>query len=253
MQDFIPYTVTRNAVGGNPALSAIRTYEGSRDALATIENKSGPTVVSGYTYGVNSIGQRTNVQTYGTAFAGIPADVTWGYDSLGQVTLADHATKAIVDRAYEYDPIGNRKKYAHGTTVLPPNDNYTANVLNQYTLVPNYTPQPEHDLDGNLTRGPVPGTNGNGPGVQPPADATLIEWDGENRMISCRISADTYRYEYDHLSRLITRRVNTTTTAGTASRNSPTPRSPTPSLGVSIYPARFKGRAESADCSPPVG
>jgi RHS repeat-associated protein len=209
-QDFMPYVVTRNAVGGNPALTAIRIYEGTRDALAEIVNKSGTTSVSGYIYGVNSIGQRTNVQTYGTAFAGIPADISWDYDSLGQVTLADHATQAIVDRAYEYDPIGNRKKYAHGTTVLPANDNYSANTLNQYTLVPNYTPQPVHDLDGNLTRGPVPGINGNGPGVQAPADATLIEWDAENRMTSCKINADTFFYEYDHLSRLITRRVNTT-------------------------------------------
>jgi RHS repeat-associated protein len=206
-QDFMPYTLTRNAAGANPALTANRTYQATRDVLHSIENRAGANLVSSYTYGVNDIGQRGSVTTAGTAFAGTQADWTWGYDALGQVVKADSNTTAY-DRAFEYDTIGNRKKFAHGSITLPTSDNYTATLLNQYTVVPTYTPQPAHDLDGNLTRGPIPGTNGNVPGVQPPADATLIEWDAENRMISCTIGASTYRYEYDHLSRLILYIVN---------------------------------------------
>ena len=37
----------------------------------------------------------------GTAFDGTPADWTWGYDALGQVTRADAPVNAS-DRAYEY-------------------------------------------------------------------------------------------------------------------------------------------------------
>jgi RHS repeat-associated protein len=199
-QDHMPYTLTRNTAGASPALTANRSYQATRDALHAIENKAGTTLVSSYTYSVNSIGQRDNVSTSGSAFAGVPANWSWLYDSLGQVRQADSPTAAR-DRAYEFDTIGNRKKFAHGTTTLPTNDNYTANTLNQYSQVPSYTPQPVHDLDGNLTRGPVPGLNGNLAGVTAPADATEIKWDAENRMISCKIGTITYYYGYDHLSR----------------------------------------------------
>ena len=202
-QDHLPYTVTRNAAGGNPALTANRTYDGTRDALLTIENKAGAGVVSNHTYGVNPLGQRESVTTPGTAFGGTPADWDWGYDSRGQLAVADSPTTAR-DRAFQYDAIGNRRKFAHGTTALPPADNYTADTLNQYTQLPAYTPQLAHDADGNLTRGPVPGTNGNIPGVQAPGDASVIKWDAENRLVSCTTGSTIYNYEYDHLSRLIT-------------------------------------------------
>ena len=34
----MPYTVTKNAWSGSPAFTANRTYEGTRDALRSIEN-----------------------------------------------------------------------------------------------------------------------------------------------------------------------------------------------------------------------
>ena len=58
-------TVTRNAAGGNPALTANRTYQGTRDALHKIEKKAGCTVFSSYTYDVNPISQRTSVTYHG--------------------------------------------------------------------------------------------------------------------------------------------------------------------------------------------
>ena len=78
---------------------------------------------------MNSLGQRENVTTSGSAFAGVPADWTWSYDSRGQLMFADSTTPAA-DRAYQYDLIGNRKKSVHGTISLPPTDNYTSNALN---------------------------------------------------------------------------------------------------------------------------
>ena len=209
-EDFMPFTVTR---GGNPALTANRTYEGTRDALHKIENKAGGTVVSSYTYTVNPISQRTSVATAGTAFAGTAADWTWGYDALGQLTTADHANTNASDRAYQYDSIGNREKTAAGTLTLPGNVNWVSNPLNQYTTADGValptTPAPApFDLDGNLTAGPVPGTNGNLPGVQAPANATEIKWDAENRFVSLKIGATTYGYAYDHLSRMSTRTTN---------------------------------------------
>jgi RHS repeat-associated protein len=60
-----------------------------------------------------------------------------------------------------------------------------------------------------MTAGPVPGSNGNTPGVQAPANATNIGWDAENRLISATVNSITYNYEYDHLSRLVVRKVGT--------------------------------------------
>ena len=129
----MPYTVTRNAAGANPALTANRTYEATRDVLRTIENKAGATVVSSFTYTVNAIGQRESVATAGTAFAGVQADWAWKYDALGQIIAADHANTPAADRAYQFDSIGNRVKTASGTLTLPGTANWVSNAPNQYT------------------------------------------------------------------------------------------------------------------------
>ena len=175
-------------------------------------------MVSSYTYAVNPISQRTSVTTAGTAFAGTQADWTWGYDALGQVTSADHAATNASDRAYQYDSIGNREKTATGTLTLPGTANWISNQLNQYTTADGValptTPAPApFDLDGNLTAGPVPGANGNLPAVQAPANATEIQWDAENRLVSLKIGTTTYGYAYDHLSRLIFSSTGGTVTA----------------------------------------
>ena len=70
-----------------PAHTVENTYDPTRDVLLTKENKVGTTVVSGYTYSVNAIGQRTDVSQSGTAFAAARS-IQWGYDPLGQVTKA---------------------------------------------------------------------------------------------------------------------------------------------------------------------
>lgn len=45
----MPYTITRNAAGGNPALTANRSYEAHRNALHEIENSAGTNPVSSFT------------------------------------------------------------------------------------------------------------------------------------------------------------------------------------------------------------
>ena len=79
---------------------------------------------------MNAIGQRIGVTTSGTAYPPIPSWL-WGYDSLGQVIVAD-STVATSDHSNQYDTNGNRQKSADSLT-LPVADNYTTNALNQYT------------------------------------------------------------------------------------------------------------------------
>jgi YD repeat-containing protein len=124
------------------------------------QNKVGTTTVSSYDYTVNAIGQRTNVSQDGTAFQAIRA-IGWGYDSLGQVTSADHSTQNAFDRAYQYDAIGNRIEARDGVTAVTGTPNYTSNALNQYTAVPSVASVPSYDDDGNATSYPLPADPGN--------------------------------------------------------------------------------------------
>jgi RHS repeat-associated protein len=187
-----------------PAHTVTNTYEPNRDILDVKENKAGTSVVSRYDYTVNAIGQRSNVAQTGTAFAAARS-TAWAYDPLGQVTRADSTIPGL-DRAYQFDLIGNRLKTADSLT-LPVANNYTPNALNQYSSITN--PQsailnPLHDADGNMTSGPLP-ANVN-------ANSTLV-WDGENRLIQATVgtTGSVVRYSYDSQSRRIAETVGTTT------------------------------------------
>jgi RHS repeat-associated protein len=172
--------------------------------LASKQNKVGTDVISQYDYTVNALGQRTRVNTSGTAFPAMPSWL-WGYDSLGQVTSADSSVNTS-DRAFEYDAIGNRKKSSDSLT-LPGSDNYTRNAVNQYTsLTLNSQPHtlnPSYDFDGNATAYPLP--------VAPTTNSTLT-WDAENRQISSIVGSITTTYLYDAQSRRIAKTIGGTST-----------------------------------------
>jgi hypothetical protein len=138
-----------------PAHTVNHTYEANRDVLLSKQNKVGTSLVSSYAYNVNSIGQRTNLEQGGSAFA-TARSIAWSYDVLGQVTAAN-STITDQSRVYQYDTIGNRQKSAESLT-LPAAPNYNSNSLNQYTSVTQgaNTQNPVYDLDGNPTQYPVP-------------------------------------------------------------------------------------------------
>ena len=71
------------------------------------ENKLGSTVVSSYDYSVNDLGQRTAVDTAGSALTAGERDRTWSYDALGQVTEESDANNAAFHRGFAYDAFGN--------------------------------------------------------------------------------------------------------------------------------------------------
>ena len=188
-----------------PVHDVINSYKPNRDVLNTKTNKLTSTIISSYAYVVNPIGQRTGVNTSGTAFPALPSWI-WGYDSLKQVTSADSSVTTS-DRAYLYDSIGNRKKTANSLT-LPTNDNYTTNALNQYTSIGNQQSavvNPNYDFDGNMTSGPLPTS---------PASNSILTWDAENRLTEVKNSAGTIIEEihFDSGSRKIATTANGITT-----------------------------------------
>ena len=191
--NYLPSSNLLSTIVG-PAHTVTNSYDPTRDVLLNKENKAGTTIVSNYAYDVNAIGQRTDVSQSGSAFA-TARDITWGYDPLGQVTKADSTIPGL-DRAYQYDLIGNRLK-AFDSLTLPAAPNYISNSLNQYTAVGANTPT--YDADGNATAYPLP--------AQPSANSTLT-WDAENRMISSTVGSTTTIYQYDASSRRIAKVTN---------------------------------------------
>jgi RHS repeat-associated protein len=199
---YLPSSNLLSTVSG-PIHTVTNTWEPNRDVLDVKQNKVGTSVISSYDYAVNAIGQRTGVTTSGTAFPAAPS-WAWSYDALGQVIAAD-STVATSDRSYQYDTIGNRQKSADSLT-LPVANNYSANLLNQYSAINNQQSSvinPSYDFDGNATAYPMP--------VAPATNSTLA-WDAENRLISSTVGTVTTTYQYDAQSRRIAKVAGTSAT-----------------------------------------
>ncbi len=197
-----------------PAHTVTNHWEPTRDVLDLKQNKVGSTEVSSYDYSVNKVGQRDDVTTTFDLGGAIPANpglTAWGYDILGQVTRADHSVNNTLDRAYQYDSIGNRMEARDGVTAVTGTPNYTANNLNQYSVAAGVTlpttPAPApHDLDGNLR------FDG---GVNKNNEPREYVWDAENRLITVKRVSDEatlVSYIYDSQSRRIVRTQGASTT-----------------------------------------
>jgi RHS repeat-associated protein len=192
-----------------PVHVVTNTWEPNRDVLDVKDNRipSTTTPISSFNYGVNAIGQRTEVTTTGSAFPSQPADWTWGYDAFGQVTSADSSTNTF-DRAYTYDQIGNRKKSADGELVTtgPSAITYDPNPLNQYSGVGAFSPT--YDADGNQKDAQTL------PLGSPSLVSCVYHWDAENRLIAVKDTnnADIVTYIYDSQSRRVARTQGANTT-----------------------------------------
>jgi RHS repeat-associated protein len=129
-------------------------YEPTRDLKTQVQNRFGGNVVSQYDYANDDAGRRTSVRHSGSAFPA-SAFTIWGYDDRNQLTdsrrflgtdITNQALPVTAEnRAYAYDPIGNRTSSTTGNVDTA----YTPNALNQYTDVAGAALT--HDDDGNLS------------------------------------------------------------------------------------------------------
>ena len=172
-----------------PAHTVNNTYETNRDILLSKQNATlSNAVVSQFDYSVNPLGQRTSRDQTGTAFAA-PSTDTFAYNPRGEVTGSTNNLNPVLDRAYAYDPIGNRLNSTEGTETK----SYASNSLNQYLSVTSASSvvTPTHDDDGNML------TDGEG---------KTYTWDGENRLIQVNLpNSEIVRYNYDGQSRRVKR------------------------------------------------
>ncbi|NJK91135.1 MAG: hypothetical protein HC904_04445, partial [Blastochloris sp.] len=168
------YLTNSNLLSGitGPDHTVAYSYEPNRNVITSLENKVGATTISKYDYTVNRIGQRVSRAQSGTAFSASSTD-NFAYKVTGELISADNDTNNALDRAYDYDDIGNRKTVTANSVTT----NYTANALNQYTgytVGGGSTYAPVHDADGNMTQ------------YVRPSDGKFMNlvWDAENRLLS---------------------------------------------------------------------
>jgi hypothetical protein len=123
----------------------------------------------------------------GLHLTGVPSR-EWVYNTRGELVSEDGPGTSF-DRGYRYDGIGNRVRTAvntTNTTTATGADLGTyfassggaagANPVNQYGQValPGQAPVAVvHDLDGNMTSGPLPAA---------PGSVSHFSWDAENRL-----------------------------------------------------------------------
>ncbi|MDR3229196.1 MAG: hypothetical protein LBT53_07280 [Puniceicoccales bacterium] len=123
-------------------IAASNTYEPNRDVLTSKQNRitvgaSANTIASQYDYTVNSIGQRTARSQSGTAFVATSTDA-FSHNPRIEVTGSTNNQTSANNRAYSYDPIGNRLNATKGLSATPAVAKiYTSSSLNQYTTEDN--------------------------------------------------------------------------------------------------------------------
>ena len=127
-------------------------------------NATPTNVISQCDYTYAAAGRRVACGKSGSAFAQNDT-LSYGYNEKSELTNAVAAVDAEYRYAYDFDDIGNREaSYERGT-----NSVYTANSLNQYTVVDDFIPQ--FDDDGNQTL------------VKTATGIWSVTYNGENRPI----------------------------------------------------------------------
>ncbi|WP_208492147.1 putative Ig domain-containing protein [aff. Roholtiella sp. LEGE 12411] len=133
-------------------------------------------VNSRFDYTYDNAGRRTSMTT-------LEGTTTYGYDSIGQLTLVNLHNGRIIE--YQYDGAGNRIQVKDSGVET----GYNTNNLNQYTSVGAATFT--YDTDGNL----ITKTQG--------ANTWTYSYDSENRLIGAVTPEGNWSYEYDALGNRI--------------------------------------------------
>ncbi|MBR6587411.1 MAG: hypothetical protein IKK82_08325, partial [Kiritimatiellae bacterium] len=144
-------------------LTASWTYD-VNNQLLQVSNATPTNIISQYDYTYDAAGRRVACGKSGSALAQTDT-ISYAYNNRSELTNAVAAVDAEYRYAYDFDDIGNREaSYERGT-----NSVYTANSLNQYTVVDDFIPQ--FDDDGNQTL------------VKTATGIWSVTYNGENRPI----------------------------------------------------------------------
>ena len=167
-------------------MTLTQSYEAQRDLLTGMVYKRGSTgvVERGYTY--DTLGRPT---ARNTARNSTTVNDSFGYNTRSELISA---TVSSNDYAYSYDNIGNRTTAQEAAETATA---YSANNLNQYTVVGDFAPT--YDTDGNQTL------------VKTSTGIWTVEYNAENRPIRFTSSDGSTVIEcsYDYMGRRATKKV----------------------------------------------
>ena len=156
-----------------PSLAKLAVSLRAWTQLSILRNATPTDVISQYDYTYDAAGRRIEIARSGTAMSESRTDA-YGYNVRNELTSATKTGgPASPEYAYQYDDIGNRIT----STDLTTNRTYTANSLNQYTLISNLCDSaslreefvPQFDDDGNQTL------------IQISTGIWSVQYNGENR------------------------------------------------------------------------
>jgi RHS repeat-associated protein len=164
-------------------LTASWAYD-ANGQLLQVKNAFPTNIISQYDYVYDAAGRHINVSKSGSAFD--HGDIiSYGYNARSELTNAVAAIDSDYRYAYEFDDIGNRETSSERGT----NSVYTANNLNQYTAVDDFTP--EFDDDGNQTL------------IKTVTGIWQVQYNGENRPIFWVQGTNTIVMSYDRMGRRV--------------------------------------------------
>jgi RHS repeat-associated protein len=131
----------------------------------------------------------------GTAFTQADS-INYGYNDKSEVTSAVAQNQVTYNYGFNFDAVGNRITSTSSETGTAVQTSYTANSLNQYSLINDGNAKtPAYDFDGNMTS--MPADSG----------SWALSWDGENRLRTAVKGTTTLECKYDYLSRRVEKRV----------------------------------------------
>ena len=175
-------------------MTLTQSYEPHRDLLTGMCYKRSNTTVAERTYTYDALGRPL---TRTTARNGQTVTDSFGYNNRSELTTA---TVNNGTYAYDYDNIGNRAAAVEDSSGVASRTTYTANELNQYTLLSvdglaDF--QPEYDADGNQTR------------VKTSTGIWAVIYNAENRPTDFfkidESGSTTVKCTYDHMGRRATK------------------------------------------------
>ena len=196
------YDLNGNRTGKTLAnnTSAAYSYDNASRLISLVHSNAAG-LLARFDYALNAVGNRTNKteRLVGTNSPLVRSE-SYSYDTIDQITGARYVTNGLSMRnvSYQYDPVGNRQQVTdNGLTT-----GYTANNLNQYSVVDGSSLS--YDNKGNLARtiGPAP------------LGGWSYTYDAQNRLasVSGGPSSVTATFAYDARNRCVARTVNGVTT-----------------------------------------
>ena len=167
----------------------------ANNQLLQVCNATQTNVISQYDYTYDAAGRRVACAKSGFAFTQDDM-VAYGYNNRSELTNAVSAVDADYHYVYDFDNIGNREASSESGT----NSVYTANQLNQYTMVGRVIPNapqdafvPQFDDDGNQTL------------IKTATGIWSVTYNGENRPIFWFNGVTNIVMQFDRMGRRVTK------------------------------------------------